>query len=74
MRSRISAARSGARPGRRDDRFVGARGVDDQRGRAERLVERAAGDVDMLDPDKRDDRVGVEQPAADHLQQGRIRR
>ena len=48
---------------------MGAGGVDDQACGAEQFVERAAGDVDVLDADERDQGVDVEQPAADALQQ-----
>ena len=64
MTSRISAARSGARPSNGDDAVVRARGVDDEAGGAEQFVERAAGHVEMLDADEGDERVGVDHPAA----------
>jgi hypothetical protein len=56
-------------PGHGDDAVAGAGGVDDQRRGPEQFVERAARDVEVLYPDKWDDGVGVEQPAAHHLQQ-----
>ena len=51
-----------------DDAVMRAGGVDDEAGGAEHFVERAAGDVEMLDADERDERVGVEHPAVDAVQ------
>ena len=69
MVSRICDGGVGSEAVDGDDAVVGAGGVDDQAGGAEHLVERAAGDVDVLDADERDQRVDVEQPAVDALQQ-----
>ena len=59
----------GRKSGKGDDAVVRARRVHDQGRHAEHLFERSASDVDVLDADQRNDRVDVEQPAADDLKQ-----
>ncbi len=72
--SRISAARSGDRPGRTTMLLWVPAVWTTRRGGAEHLVDRAAGHVDMLDADERHDGVGVEQPAANGAQQPAVDR
>ena len=55
-----------------DDTVVGARSVHHQGRDPERLFERAASHVDMLNPDKRHHRVGVEQPSAHSAEQAPV--
>ena len=50
----------GCKTGKHNDAVVRARRVDDQGCHAERLFERTASDVDVLDPYQRDDRIHVE--------------
>ncbi len=44
------------------------RRVDDQRRNPEHLVDRSSDDVEMLNSNERNHRVGVERPSARHLQ------